>query len=304
MNRLTSFVCSRGQHLLNNKKHAIMYVVFLALLPYTTWISVALVALVTLRKGALAGGWLLAYAMLAHLTLSLLSLHFNIALLNTILVYIPCFIAAKVLRSTVSLRAACCAFIIQVLVVVMIIQYFMPELMVAQYLYFQSVLKELKGDSAVFAIFGDDGQLNQIIYASYLLGLQALGVVTSAGVSLMMARKVQSDLYFPGESKREILAFRGEKIELLGLLIILAAAYQQNLLAMSLVPVFILYFLLAGLALSFYIFAKQKPLPVLIMLLVPLVFLPFIMLPLYVLFGSLDSVFNFRSYLISDAGKV
>ena len=65
---------------------------------------------------------------------------------------------------------------------------------------------------------------------------------------------------------------------------------------MSLLPLFLFYFLLAGLSLSFKILEKQKPMRATVLLLAALFLLPLVMLPVYVIFGLLDSVFNFRLY--------
>jgi len=63
------------------------------------------------------------------------------------------------------------------------------------------------------------------------------------------------------------------------------------------------YFLLAGLSLGFSVLARKTLMGSLLLLVVPLVLLPFVMLPVYVIFGSLDSLFNFRLYLPTGAGK-
>ena len=303
MNRLSRFVHHQGKLLLENKRLAILHAVILALLPYTAWLSVSIVALVTLRKGWRNGGLLLAYAMLANFTLSLTSVPLVIALTNALLVFMPCYIGACVLRLTVSWRAVVGAFFIQVLCTMLILQVFMPEFIMAQFLYFQSVLREIQGDGTLFTLLNDNSNLNQMVLASYLLGLQAMGVIFSACISLLMARSVQSTLFYPGEFKREMLAFRGDKLGLLLLVMMFVASYQQNVIAMCLLPVLVFYFFLAGLSLSFNVLAKQRPLSSLVLLLVSLVLLPFVMIPVYVIFGSLDSLFNFRSYLLTDVSK-
>ena len=116
-------------------------------------------------------------------------------------------------------------------------------------------------------------------------------------------RSLQSKLFYPGEFRREMLAFRGDKIGLLLLVCMFIAANQHNVIAISLLPILMFYFLLAGLSLSFNVLAKQRPLSLMILLIASLMVLPFIMLPVYVIFGSLDSLFNLRLYLPSDAGK-
>lgn len=303
MTWLSGVVRKQGQMLLENKWQALLQSIVLALLPYTSWMSVAVVALVTLRRGWRDGGWLLVPVIIANFALSLAYTTPTIALVNALLVFLPCYLSAVTLRLMANWRAVAAVLFLQVIMVVLLLQIFMPDFVMAQYLYLQTVLRDVQADSALLAFISDKTGMNPMVLASYLLGLQAVGVVFSACISLMFARSVQSQLFYPGGFKREMLAFRGDKVGLLLLVILLIAANQQSVIAMSLVPMLILYFVLAGVSLSFNILAKQKPWRTIVLLVATLILVPFIMLPVYVIFGSLDSVFNFRLYLPSDAGK-
>jgi hypothetical protein len=65
--------------------------------------------------------------------------------------------------------------------------------------------------------------------------------------------------------------------------------------AMNVLPVLILFYLLAGLSLCANFFmGKKSSRMMLVALILPLVFLPFVVLPLYIILGLLDSVFNIR----------
>lgn len=300
---LSGLLRKQGQHLLENERYAVLYTVILALLPFTTWLSVAIVTLVTLRKGWSKGAFLLGPALGAYFAVSYSSMSTHIALINAVLVFMPAYIAACVLRISTSWRVVARVFFLLIASAVFFLQIYMPDFIAAQYLFIEAALRELQSDNTVLSIINNKTSLNQMVLASYLLGLQAVGVVFSAYLSLTLARSVQSQLFYPGGFKREMLMFRGDKIEFLVLVSVFIAASQQNVFAMSLLPILIFYFMLAGLSLSFNLFAKQKPLTVMIISVVSLVLLPFIMLPVYVIFGSLDSLFNFRLYLLSDAGK-
>ncbi len=303
MTWLSGVVRKQGKILLENKWYAMLHAVSLALLPYTAWLSVAIVALVTLRKGWRNGGWLLAPVIAANIALSMASTTAVIAFVNALLMFAPSYLAAVVLRMTTSWRAVAGVFFLQVVVAVSLLQLFMPDFIMAQYLYLQSVLREGQIESALLTFINDKAGVNQLILANYLLGLQAVGVVFSACIPLMLSRSVQSQLFYPGGFRHEMLLFRGDKMGFLLLITLLMAASQHSLLAIGLLPLLIFYFLLAGLSLSFNLFAKQKPRYSVALLVAPLFLLPFIMLPVYVIFGSLDSLFNFRLYLSSDAGK-
>ena len=77
----------------------------------------------------------------------------------------------------------------------------------------------------------------------------------------------------------------------------LPVANQGILIAMNLLPLLMMYFLLSGLSLGLTILASKKSLYAFVMLLLPLILLPYVMFPAYMVFGSLDSLFNFRLYL-------
>lgn len=301
--QLSGFVRKQGEYLLGNKWHALVHAMALALLPYTAWLSVAIIALVTLRKGWREGGWLIIPVMIAHVALSLTSLNAAIGLINTLLTFMPCYLAACALRSTISWRAVSCVFFMQAGLILVMVQLWFPDFVAAQYLYIQSAINEMQSDSVVMSFINDKTGVNQVILAGYFLGLQAVGVIFSATLSLMLARSVQSKLFNPGGFRQEMLMFRGDKIGFLLLAIVTIAAYQQSILAISMLPMLVLYFLIAGLSLSFNVLAKKRPLSSGVFILSTLILLPFIMLPVYVIFGSLDSLFNFRLYLSSDAGK-
>lgn len=70
MSWLSSLIRKQGQILLENERYAILHAVLLALLPYTAWLSIALIALMTLRKGWRKGGLLLVPALSAYFALS------------------------------------------------------------------------------------------------------------------------------------------------------------------------------------------------------------------------------------------
>ena len=303
MTWLSGLIRKQGLLMLDNNRHAMLHAIALALLNYTAWLSLAIVALVTLRKGCREGGWLLVLVTFANFMLSAFSASASISLINALLTFMPGYLAACVLRLTVSWRAVAGLFFLQVLVAVLLLHLFVPEFIMAQYVYLQSVLREVQTDNALLAFINDKTVSNQLVLASYFLGLQAVGVVFSASLSLACARFIQSQFFYPGGFRQEMLNFRGDKIGLLLLIILFIATSQQNVLAMSLLPMLIFYFLLAGLSLIFNIFAKQKPLRTLILLVATIVLMPFVMLPVYVIFGSLDSLFNFRLYLPTDAGK-
>lgn len=55
MLRLGELLRKQGHFLLENDHYALLYIAILALIPFATWLSVAIVALITLRKGWVSG---------------------------------------------------------------------------------------------------------------------------------------------------------------------------------------------------------------------------------------------------------
>jgi hypothetical protein len=303
MTSLRGFLSHQGQYLLSNKRHAYLYALILAVLPYAAWLSLTVVALVTLRKGIFEGFLLLALSLAAYFLMSLSSSAALPALINAFLVFIPGYLAACTLYLTSSWRGVFGVLFFLFVVVVFALQTFLPDVIMAQYLYLQAALHEIYSDNAIVALFNNSSGLNRIMLANYLLGLQFIGLFFSVSVSLLLARYVQSNLYYPGGFMREVLNFRGNRLELVVLLVFLVLAKQHHLIAVTLLPVIMFYFVLAGLSLSLSVFGKQRPIRSMALIMVSLLLLPFVMLPVYTIFGSLDSLFNFRLYLPSDAGK-
>ena len=304
MNWLSGFIAKQARFILDNNRYAMLLTSMLALLSYTSWLAIIIVGFVTLRKGWRFGVWLLVPAVIANAAPYLDSnAMIAIATINAALGFVPCFMAACVLRATESWRWVAVSLFLAVSLVIGMLQMWMPDFIMAQFLYLQTILRDAQVDSSLLSYMDDKTGLNKMTFASYLLGLQALGVVISAGLSLICARSLQSKLFNPGGFRKEILTFRGDKVDFILLMVLLLAVSQKSMLAVSLLPLLVFYFFLAGLSLSCHVFAKKKPILSLILCLTTLVLLPFVMVPVYVLFGSLDSLFNLRLYLPSDADK-
>lgn len=303
MSRFSSFIQKQGTHLLANKRYAMLCALLLAIAPFTAWLSLFVVALVVLTKGWREGTLFLMPVATLHFALSLVSFTVSGAIVNTLLTFLPCYLAACTLYLTTSWRAVASVFFLQVLLVVVLLQIFLPEFIMAQYMYIQASIREAQPDGVLLGIMRDSSGFKQIIAANYLLGIQTVTVVFSATLSLMLARSVQAQLYYPGGFKKEALAFRGNKIEFFLLVAIFVAAMQYSIVAINILPILMFYSVLAGLSLCANALARKKTRGVFFLLVTPLVLLPFIAAPVYIIVGALDSLFNFRLYVPSDADK-
>lgn len=294
MKRIQAFWHRQEQLILSQRYVAISYALAFSCLPFTSWLSVVIVALITLRKGCLEGMMLLLPVVVLHCVYSIATLPFAAAVLNTLILFVPCYLAAGVLRFTASWQAVACFFFLCVSLSVILIQFFVPELVIAQYQYVLEILK-VSHHGAVSQMLNETSNVSQQSLASYTFGVQLLSVVFSTMLSLVVARSMQSRLFNPGGFRQELMLFSATRFSLAIVLILCLAALKDNLVAMMLLPLVIFYFLLAGLSLSAKVLAQKNARLVFFVLIAPLLVLPFVMVPLYGAIGLLDGLFNFKT---------
>lgn len=290
--------------MLNNYIYACFNTVVLVILPFTGWLAGSLIALVTLRTGLKAGAMLLVPAMMAQLIVLNTTLSMDDAIVASILSYCPGYLVASVLSVTTSWRAVGCALFVFILVAMSFLQSWHPELITQQYLYLLETLHHLQFENILSMLDQHTTPMDQAILANYLIGIQAAGVVMAALISLGFARFLQSRMFYPEGFKREIRLLRARKVDLLVFFVTLFAAKQHYLLAVDMLPVLMLFFIIAGLSLWFDCMTMKGMLIPMLVLSVGLGFFPHIMLPGYVLIGLLDTLVNFRLYLGRMTGRL
>jgi hypothetical protein len=283
--------------MLTNWQYALLCTLILALFPYTSWLSVVSIAFITLRKGLRDGAMLVIPVAAAYFGCSLIVMSAGAAIINALVLFVPCFLAAYVLRVATTWQAVFSVFFVVIGVVSICIQLFAPEFVIAQYLYLESFLKETQADTAVVKLLAEAANINQAVIASYAFGLQMLSIIFSATMALMAARSIQSRLYNVGGFKQEILNFRAHKIGVLLLIVLFIAGCRQNMIAMMLLPAVILYFVLAGLSVSANILHRKNQ-RLLLLLLIPLILMPFVAVPFYSLLGLFEGLLNLRLYIL------
>lgn len=295
MKLLGDFIVKQSKAMLENKQHAIMYAVVLSILPFASWLSVALVSLVTLRKGAKHGFELLLPALVCHSVPLMMLVPLDSVLLNTLVTYIPCFIAAVVLRKTQNWQLALGSLFLQVVLGCLLVQLLIPNFVLDQFNQFKTILNQLQEYKQLFDASTEG--INSHILAQLFFGIQIFSVIISTSFSLMCARSIQSKLYMPGGFKNEALAFRNGRLSFLVLATVSIAAYYQIALAINLLPFVLAYSLLAGFALVFVILAPKRHVQVFILLISLVLLKPTFVLFAFMVLGALDCLFNFRLYL-------
>ena len=285
----------QAELILSSQNKALLYAGILALLPYCTWLAMVVVALVTLRKGERQGGRVLLTVMLGHGCALLTSLPLYAAIFNTLIVFVPGYLAAYSLRITSSWRAVGAVLFLMVIISSIVIQQMVPDWVMSQFTFLQSLVQASQPDQVLTKWLNDTSGVPVLVIANYTLGIQLMSAVVSVWSAVMAARSLQSQLYYPEGFTQELLTFRGNRLSCIVMLLMCLAAWQWNVVAMNVLPVLILFYLLAGLSLCANFFmGKKSSRMMLVALILPLVFLPFVVLPLYIILGLLDSVFNIR----------
>ncbi|MFY7698021.1 MAG: hypothetical protein ACOVQX_04285 [Legionella sp.] len=300
---VTRVLSKQGLLILENRNYALLQAAILALLPFTAWLSVAVVMLVTLRKGAQEGAVVLLAAMMSQLAVELVSMATTTALINTLLTFLPSFLVAYTLRLTISWQAVSIVFLGQILTIFLIIHIVSPDFIIQQYLSIRDALKEMHPETAFFKLVDHQVAGKEELLANYMLGIQGVALVITSLLPLMLARALQSSLFYPGGLRSELLQFRSNWLGLTLLLISFCSACKENLIAVNLLPAMLFYFLLTGLSLSCSVLKNKKKFYSCLLLLTPLIIMPLVAVPIYVIIGCLDSLFNFRMYLTLDVDK-
>lgn len=302
MRRSGDFIQKQGLFLLEHEKYAWFLTALLAVIPFTASVSLAVMALVTLRKGWFAGLKCLLVCITVSICLAEISVAIPILPFDLLLTALTCYLSACLLRATVSWKVVAGFVVMVATLAVLSIHWFAPDYITAQYKAIADILGSMDQNSAVASLFEHqpiDGRAN---LANYLLGIRAISLMLSAMLSLIMARALQASLFNPGGFKKEMLAFRASSAGVIFFVIAALGAYQNNPILLSCLPIFFVYLMTAGITFSLNVLAKKRRLAILVLLLAPIILAPHVMLPVYVLFGSIDSLFNLRSRLLSIAG--
>lgn len=299
MMHFNELILNQSKKVLDNKTYAIVVATLLSIIPFASWLSVAIVVLVTLRKGSKAGFELLIPALVIHSVPLLMLVSVESALVNTLIAYVPCYFAALSLRRKANWQMVAMTFFVQALIAFVLINCLIPNFAVEQFTYFQSLLAHY--DEYQQFIEQSMQGINDSDLAQLFLGIQILSVVASAIISLLFARFVQSKLFVPGGFKTELVGFRGSRTAFLVLLTVLIGSYYELAFALNLVPLTLIYFLLAGFNLMYCIFARKWNSKIAVVLFLLMMLKPMLLLFLFIIFGLLDSLFNFRLYLPGNA---
>ncbi|MDF1677536.1 MAG: hypothetical protein P1U32_02440 [Legionellaceae bacterium] len=297
------FFQQQALRVLEQEKYALLLAMVLSAVPYMDWLALALMALVTLRQGPKAGLRLLLPVMLTHILVAAFSVPLSTAIMMTVVSSLSCYAAAYILKTTTSWHVVSGVLFVFVAVGVVVLQAFSPEFIIQQYMHLEATMENMGLSQMNGLEFWGHKGVSLDVIANYLLGIQAASLAFSAVVPLLFARSLQAQLFYPEGFRSEMLNFRGDRTAFALLVLLTALAYLGHTVAMNCLPVVLLYFVLAGLSFGAYMFSNMRPFALMLLLIMPLIFLSWAFLPLYVLLGALDSLFNFRLYLSNKTGQ-
>ncbi len=290
---------SLGLYLTNKRQNVICVALVCALLPFvglpTFWISILLLALITLYKGAKEGFWLLLWVVLPGLAWGVIgdtSQVIEVIALRAVAVWLLAILLRRTGSWGIVLQCAALIGIVGItslhLAISDVATWWVQQLTG----YWDSIAVPMH-------IATDQVQAQQLlqVISQFATGAMTVSLLIIDLVLLLLARIWQAALFNPGGLAKELLQIRMSYLASAVLLIIAIAAWFGSALALDTLPVVTLPFTLAGLSLI-HAQLKYKPqikIPVLAGLYFALVlFLPYCAL-LLAFVGFIDSGYDFRS---------
>ena len=281
-----------GAFLMRSRRNAGILAFAFALLPFLNWLSVVIMLLVTLRKGAKEGAWILACTLLPICVLALVSYDASI-FYNMVIPIVVVWILAIVLHQThnwvLTILVGVAVGVVAIIVMhsyISGINAWWQERMLA---YLQQLGTQMNVST---------GQQKQMILhlSKVATGLQTAALLLVDLLWLLLARYWQAVLYNPAALRSELQIIRMPRWAsgILAAVVVMAVITKLPLIV-DVLPMVLLPFALAGLSLIHFIMAVRKVHWIwLVLFYVVLVFaLPYISMGLVVL-ALVDSLLNLR----------
>jgi hypothetical protein len=182
-----------AEFVMRGRLQALLVVIGGSVIPLFSWVSAAVLALVTLRKGTLQGAWLLFWALLPVVAIGLGSGNWGLLTLLAGTMFM-----AVLLRSAVNMPLAIAASVIVGMATSGLTLAFMGEAYLAE---LQKAMQQVFASmQSPLATTGED------VTATLLAGMLGAGTASMAVGSLLLARYWQAALYNPGGFGQEFKA--------------------------------------------------------------------------------------------------
>tara|TARA_A100001015_G_C15037450_1_gene737226 strand:+ start:676 stop:1608 length:933 start_codon:yes stop_codon:yes gene_type:complete len=300
-----------GQWLLEKDLHTIgpslvfiiLPVFFIPLIGLCSSVVSIMVALLTLSKGAKKGLILLAWLvlpLLAVLYLHRLSVEYTL-FANCVIIWL----LASLLRAYRSWRLLLDTSVVIGFLLICLFHYLQPNLPQFWEGVWRAYFSSASSVSGMPISTEDINRTVQFL-APISTGLHFLNALITIFISMMIARYWQSLMYRPGAFQKELVQIRGDKLLLIGWLVVLSLGLYFKLgFLVDSTPLFLIPFAFVGLSvIHSYLLTKLKATQGVIILVyfVCLLFLSLAIM-LFTVVGLLDLFLNFRQRMISVIKK-
>lgn len=281
-----------GEFIMRSQRNAGLLALVFALLPFLNWLSVIIMALVTLRRGAKQGFLILICVLLPSVVWLFISKN-DTVLLNIIVGATVVWILASVLHKTHSWSYVLLAGAFIGAVVIVALHGSINDMNAwwahKMSSYMQSAGKEMEIDTSA-----QQAMIAQL--AKFATGLQAAAIFLVDIVWLAVARYWQALLYNQGQLRPELYKIQLPKWSTVVLVIVGLIAYATKMpMLIDMLPMLFVAYTLAGISLVHFVVSARKVSWLwLVLLYAGLVFaLPYMVAAL-VIVAICDSWFNLR----------
>lgn len=240
MNRVTQFF-------LKHRWFTALFAFVALVFPFTNWMSMIAVALVTLRKGPRSGFWIVAVSSLAVVLLgtAIPKLGWGVLVVNVLFGTVLIWVLASLLRATESWSQVITLTMMIGLITIAAAHIHDPNIIAHQKMlanyhlnHFIAQANNAKMSPEIKAAF--DATMKMVV------GLFVFMVLGSVLMSLMAARALQAKAFQPGGLRQELHAIRINLLDLTALTLIGFMAYLHHSYAIDMLPLLLLPFLFAG----------------------------------------------------------
>jgi hypothetical protein len=292
-----------AQFVLQSRKHAAGVAFLCAALPMLNWLSVVIIALVTLCKGAIEGLIVLLWSILALPVIFLYTGAWSWSLVVHVVLFGSLFVwgLAILWRRSASLVLVVELAVICGILAVLAVHGYADNIHAWWFNYITNNATKFIDTANVD--FGADRikQLAQV-FAGYMTGLQSAVIVLSGFLQLLIARGMQAILYKPGSCMREWTQLRLSYLLVIALVVCFSLAWFGLGLFKDIMPVLLLPFLLAGISLVHSCLVEFRATKFVVLLFYLLLITLFIIQPLIlsilVVLAAIDSFVNIRLRLL------
>lgn len=251
-----------GHHVLANPRRTWAYAIIFNLIPFLGWMAGAVVGLVTLRSGVVAGTWAMLFALLPSVALAILG-YTQFILIDCASGVVFVWLAAIILRKFGSWQQLLFFVIILASVGILIIHGFNPDIdQWWQKTYFDLVNEQIQNQPVSQAeelrrlLSVPPNELNAAV--SMATGSFATVLIVFGLINLLIARWWESHLFNPGGLQVELLQIRLPLISALFFALCVVGVWLQWKIFNDLLPIVLIVFALAGISLVYFLVLELK----------------------------------------------